>query len=54
MIGMWTGAENRARLDRVNKALERRDLSEADRSELEDDRRELMAWLRDLERIEGP
>lgn len=53
MIGMWTGAENRARLERIEQALQHRNLSERERSELEEDRRELQAWLRDLERVEG-
>lgn len=53
MIGMFTAAQNRERLQAIDRALERSNLRDDERGELEAAQRELQQWFVDLWRIEG-
>ena len=54
MIGMWSAAQNRERLEAIEWALDhQRNLSDEERGDLEDARDELRGWFMDLWRIEG-
>jgi hypothetical protein len=53
VIGMFTAAQNRERLEAIETALRRRNLHENEREQLELARAELQAYFMDLWRIEG-
>jgi hypothetical protein len=53
MIGMYSAAQNRERLDKIEDALQRGGLSADEREDLELVRDDLRNWLDTLVRIEG-